>query len=187
MKSIEIPEICQEIPRNRQKSIYDMIWITLSDLWISKIAKSNESSGPCVTTTQHISHIALNLSRWNIWTSACDEIIFCFAQHGGLFTLVTQLIINHIRMHLISQLFQREVRNFPGIISTIKSCFFLSYITPYFMPRYYVRDVYMENILEKKLVNNLLRRSGKKVFDYEKKEHSWRNSENVETVTIINL
>ena len=37
------------------------------------------------------------------------------------------------------------------------------------MPRYYVRDVYMENILEKKLVNNLLRRSGKNALTTKKK------------------
>ena len=29
LKSIEIPEIYQEIPRNREKSIYDIIGITL--------------------------------------------------------------------------------------------------------------------------------------------------------------
>ena len=58
------------------------------------------------------------------------------------------------------------------------------------MPRYYVREFYMENILEKKLVGNLLRGFGKKRFDYEKKQQqnaqSLRNSENMMTVTISN-
>ena len=45
--------------------------------------------------------------------------------------------------------------------NTVNSWFFLSYITPYFMPRYYVREFYMENILEKKLFCNLLRGFGK--------------------------
>ena len=106
---------------------------------------------------------------------AVQTVPTCWTQHVVSNMLepfapaLTQLIMNHIRMHLISQLFQREVRNFSGIISTIKSCFFLSYITPYFIPRYYVRDVYMENILEKKLVNNLLRRSGKIALTTKKK------------------
>ena len=57
------------------------------------------------------------------------------------------------------------------------------------MPRYYVREFYMENILEKKLVGNLLRGFGKNASTTKKKKknaQSLRNSENMMTVTISN-
>ena len=38
------------------------------------------------------------------------------------------------------------------------------------MPRYYVREFYMENILEKKLVGNLLRGFGKNASTTKKKK-----------------
>ena len=58
------------------------------------------------------------------------------------------------------------------------------------MPRYYVREFYVENILEKKLVSNLLRGFGKNALTTKKNQQqnaqSLRNNENMMTVTISN-